>query len=270
MALPKPLYDFFVNIKIPCIGVFGLGAGASVACAVGILPPSLMPQASALALVSGLAHIAVSIPVLVEDERRLHESNLLVQGVRALLVQEVRAAGTSPRFGNATEEVQRQNSRPTARLTAVASEVPENRLHYSFAAVCKGCVHYCGHNYLSYWGDSDVESVQTQFVCAMHPHGSDGESCPDWEVVPHEYRLIRLQGSGISCLYFVEVESSKSIESILQKGIEIDIQDEADTIDALCRKFERKSVNGLPGCIFKSRQSDIELAFQELLDSCPE
>ena len=262
MVLPKPLYDFFVNIKIPCIGVFGLGAGASVACAVGILPPSLMPQASALGFVSGLAHIGASIPVLVEDERRLHQSNLLDQGVRA--------ARTSPGFGNATEEVQRQDSRPTTRLTAVASEVSENRQNPRRPAACQGCYNYYGHSHFSYWGEPQVEMVQTQFVCAMHPYSPDGESCPDWEAVPHEYRLIRLQGSGISCLYFVEVESSKSVEEILQKGIEIDLQNEAGKIDALCRKFERKSVNGLPGCIFKSRQSDIELAFQELLDSCPE
>jgi hypothetical protein len=37
-------------------------------------------------------------------------------------------------------------------------------------ATCIGCRHYCGETY----GGNTL-------VCAMHPYGAEGETCPDWE-----------------------------------------------------------------------------------------
>jgi hypothetical protein len=38
---------------------------------------------------------------------------------------------------------------------------------------CIGCHHYHGHIYSG-----------TLLVCAMHPYGWDGDTCPDWEATP--------------------------------------------------------------------------------------
>lgn len=35
---------------------------------------------------------------------------------------------------------------------------------------CRGCAYFHGHTYRA-----------TALVCALHPYGPEGESCPDWE-----------------------------------------------------------------------------------------
>lgn len=41
--------------------------------------------------------------------------------------------------------------------------------------VCRGCDHYHGIAY----GYS--KTTRSMLVCAFHPYGWDGESCPDWQ-----------------------------------------------------------------------------------------
>ncbi|MBW4467357.1 MAG: hypothetical protein KME07_18175 [Pegethrix bostrychoides GSE-TBD4-15B] len=40
-------------------------------------------------------------------------------------------------------------------------------------AACQGCCHYHGQTYGG-----------NLLVCAMHPHGVETDSCPDWQVLP--------------------------------------------------------------------------------------
>jgi hypothetical protein len=254
---PRPLiYDFLDNLKVPFLGVFGGSCIAASACAIGILPASLIYKVSSLGVVSGIATIAVMTPVIINDERRLRERDSQQQNRELVLT------GNPPRSESAT----------TQEVHTYRQVEPQPQfLRWSRPAACKNCIHYNGHIFRSHWGDVNVESVETQFICAMYPYGPDGETCPDWEGPLNEYRLIRLQGSGLSCLYFVESGFSKSVvDETLANGVEIDTETDAEITQALCRKFERKSINGLPGCIFKTKETDINLAFQELLDSCSE
>jgi hypothetical protein len=127
---------------------------------------------------------------------------------------------------------------------------------------CQNCENYIGQTFVG-------EKGANQFICAMHPFGTEFDVCNDnsWEktpVEPVEYRLIRLQGVGFPNLWFARCEPGDGLSEIIQEAIPVS-QCECDRLKA---RYRLKSGTGLPGCIFKSSASTTAAAFEELMDSC--
>lgn len=246
MALPRSFYNFLANARIPVFAMFIASGTATSVCIALDLEAKVVDRLSAILAVSGVTTAAISA---LETNRAL-KSQISGSVDRVNIIAEAREPFASLEFsGNETREL----ARSTSKLTA-----------------CIGCQNYHGHSYPVSWGEQGFTSYE-RLVCGMHPSGWDGESCPDWEQIPHVYRLIRLQGSGNNCLYFVRADREDySIDQMLAEAPELDVVDATDyeIAKALMQKFNCKSLNGLPGCEYKSKLSDIDEAWQELIDSC--
>lgn len=127
---------------------------------------------------------------------------------------------------------------------------------------CKGCIHYHG---LAYHGEKGVN----QLICAMHPCGPDGPTCPDKEGATYWYLIVRIQGATCSNLFFIRHIISAPLDATLASLMTEAVAIHPMYRDRLMKKYKLKSATGLPGCRFGSQSLDIHQAFQELINSCP-
>lgn len=266
MALPRLVYNFLENAQIPFVGICLTSTVAAAGCfgasAVGLLDSSVAHRFATIAVASGAGAVAVRQVLERDDNKRLVQMRRRYDE----LVAERRTRESLS--GEVSHE--RQLDRVVTQPQSNAEPLDLFQGRGGRPTACVGCQHYHGRIYPVRWGEQGFESYE-QLVCAMHPSGWDGESCPDWEQTPRVYRLVRLQGSGNNCLYFVRADREDySIDQMLAEAPELDVVDADDyeIAKALMQKFNRKSLNGLPGCEYKSKLSNIDEAWQELIDSC--
>lgn len=225
----------------------------------------------------GYASLAAAVVATIATQgfpgnRKLHEvsfktatlslgSMLAVVGIQHLLIRDSRKRLEALRQQHPEVEGRRVH-RVEVNPTPV---VPEERVSFLtglkreiIPTACVRCQNYHG---ITYHGEQGANRL----ICGMHPTGSMGDVCPDWESVPTQYRLIRLQGIGYSNLFFVY-----NLPGDLSEMMKLAVTVHPMHRDRLMKRYRLKSSSGLPGCRFESQSESIEQAFKELLDSCPE
>lgn len=146
---------------------------------------------------------------------------------------------------------------------------------YIKARACLGCKHYKG---VRLEGEKGVN----WFVCAMHPYGpgdiSDPtlqpNSCKDWEGRKQLYRIIRLQGSGITNLWVCPADFVEDGEEPIPEDVASVIEDSyfVNQEDArrLIKHFGVTSINGLIGQTFESTRLTAWAALLDLTGDFPD
>jgi len=178
------------------------------------------------------------------------------QSARASLVllATVGLSGWVLRKDQETVERARESRNPTQ------SRIPREPLKELITPeACIGCKHYHGKVYRG-------EKGANPFICAMHPDGYEGNSCPDWEELLYAYTFVCVHGMGSGTMpYFYFTRTGFFLSELAKDAIEIDTNHNLTTFR---QGLGLKSSNDLAGVKFMSACQDINEAFDELLDSC--
>lgn len=251
MALPNALRKTLKNVSIPLLAMTCLSGAAVLTTVVGMIAnpgqstrlAEIGNKFSSTGIVASTSYLAIALVLKDDRRRRRQPQRAEIRGNQEAWVE---AGHQSSDALTRTRELRDAISRPQSWIKPDA---------------CMGCQHYHGYTYSGDQGNNTL-------VCAMHPTGPIGETCPDHEGYPKLYKLVRIQGLGESNLYFVRVW-----EDCLEPGAWQMFMDAIFVVprdrDRLLKRFNLRSSSGLPGCEFTSK-SDIQSAYQELLDSCPQ
>ncbi|HAA26731.1 MAG TPA: hypothetical protein DCE56_02410 [Cyanobacteria bacterium UBA8553] len=296
MVAPRPLIKFLENLQIPFLGLFTASAVASAGCAVAstadLVDPVVAQRAATVGIISGVTVITIS-HISYKDScdrlEQLHVDSLTeIAGFR-----EANQPRTQPRTRAEIQPIYQfpddWHNRVAARgahggnpqdrtrspIPDFSTPPPDNRPQAQANALpsaCVGCQYYHGRSYLAHWGEgSEADQVRQLLVCGIHPFGPDGDSCPDWDgEPPGVFRIIRLQGMGDGCLYFVRIKDGQSVEEMLRNSVEIDLSstEGMEAVELLMERYSVRSINALPGREYKYFSTDTQEAYQALLNSC--
>jgi len=212
--------------------------------------------------IEALSNRCRTVRDLIEEERRARE--LEWAQAQATPIPDPEASGDVEDvfpflYENGGEEnVSSQPETPATMRVQTLTAIP-NWHESGRPEACKGCRDYVGRLFQG-------QPEEQRFICALYPYGQNLSECWDWRPYQSHYKLTRLQGLGTE-IYFVRTASRISIAEQFEEAVEIE---DPETIRLLMRKYGVKSVNGLPGKTYSSDHKDIEKAFDELLEQCPD
>ena len=240
------------NALVPLKAMFWSSLTTAVVAGVGAIALPYKPAEKAANLMIQAARIGII-------------ASALTISVQQLLIWDSRKrlAAARRQYPEVEAEQGERASRPASPLEQLRETAslfrPEQWIQ---PETCRGCVHYHG---AAYHGEKGVN----QLICAMHPYGPDGPTCPDKEGVTYWYLIVRIQGATCSNLFFIRHIISAPLDATLASLMAEAVAIHPMYRDRLMKKYKLKSATGLPGCRFGSKCLDIHQAFQELINSCP-